>query len=189
MASSVRLTSWTATAPCGYVRRSVWLSVILNSRMVLYSPLRYRRREADDLPEEEEKQRFQMMKNSLLGFVQEFPWGAWARGLIMQWKSFEDVVCAMSNYLSMSWEEKYEILASDSHRERCDKMEAALYEFIEFVRVGNAAESEQKETHESAYRESAIKKQIEYLQRQLDDMHPENITDVRRFEKKSGNPA
>ena len=44
MASSVRLTSWTATAPCGYVRRSVWLSVILNSRMVLYSPLRYRRR-------------------------------------------------------------------------------------------------------------------------------------------------
>lgn len=43
--------------------------------------------EADDLPEEEEKQRFQMMKNSLLGFVQEFPWGAWARGLIMQWKS------------------------------------------------------------------------------------------------------
>ena len=41
-----------------------------------------------------------------------------------------------------------------------------------------------KETHESAYRESAIKKQIEYLQRQLDDMHPENITDVRRFEKK-----
>lgn len=140
--------------------------------------------EADDLPEEEEKQRFQMMKNSLLGFVQEFPWGAWARGLIMQWKSFEDVVCAMSNYLSMSWEEKYEILASDSHRERCDKMEAALYEFIEFVRVGNAAESEQKETHESAYRESAIKKQIEYLQRQLDDMHPENITDVRRFEKK-----
>ena len=51
----------------------------------------------------------------------------------------------------MSWEEKYEILALDSHRERCDKMEAALYEFIEFVRVGNAAESEQKETHESAY--------------------------------------
>ena len=56
----------------------------------------------------------------------------------------------MSNYLSMSWEEKYEILASDSHRERCDKMEAALYEFIEFVRVGNAAESEQKEKHTRA---------------------------------------
>ena len=34
------------------------------------------------------------------------------------------------------------------------------------------------------YRESALKKQIEFLQRQLDEMHPENISDVRRFEKK-----
>ena len=37
MASSVRLTSWTATAPCGYVRRSVWLSVILNRFLLFLS--------------------------------------------------------------------------------------------------------------------------------------------------------
>ena len=30
----------------------------------------------------------------------------------------------------------------------------------------------------------AIKKQIEYLQKELDEMHPENITDVRRFQVK-----
>ena len=32
--------------------------------------------------------------------------------------------------------------------------------------------------------ESAIKKQIELLQQQLDEMHPENISDVRKFETK-----
>lgn len=31
---------------------------------------------------------------------------------------------------------------------------------------------------------SAIKKQIELLQQQLDEMHPENISDVRKFETK-----
>ena len=34
------------------------------------------------------------------------------------------------------------------------------------------------------YRESAIKKQMEYLQKELDDMHPETLTDIQKFEKK-----
>ena len=50
--------------------------------------------------------------------------------------------------------------------------------------VSNEAESAQKETHERVYRESALKKQIDFLQQQLDEMHPENISDVRKFEKK-----
>ena len=50
--------------------------------------------------------------------------------------------------------------------------------------MGEEAEEAQKEIHEQVYRESAIKKQIELLQQQLDEMHPENISDVRKFETK-----
>ena len=32
------------------------------------------------------------------------------------------------------------------------------------------------------YKEAAIKKQMEYLQKELDGMHPENVDDIRRFE-------
>ena len=63
-------------------------------------------------------------------------------------------------------------------------MQKAVYEFIEMAHVSNVAESAQKETHERVYRESALKKQIDFLQQQLDEMHPENISDVRKFEKK-----
>ena len=63
-------------------------------------------------------------------------------------------------------------------------MQKAVYEFIEMAHVSNEAESAQKETHERVYRESALKKQIDFLQQQLDEMHPENISDVRKFEKK-----
>lgn len=55
---------------------------------------------------------------------------------------------------------------------------------MEVFQVGEEAEEAQKEIHEQVYRESAIKKQIELLQQQLDEMHPENISDVRKFETK-----
>ena len=50
--------------------------------------------------------------------------------------------------------------------------------------VNNEARNAQEEGYQKVYREQAIKKQIEYLQKELDEMHPENITDVRRFEVK-----
>lgn len=46
-------------------------------------------------------------------------------------------------------------------------------ERFEKVRVGEEAESAQQERHEEVYREEAIKKQIEFLQKQLDEMNTE----------------
>ncbi len=63
-------------------------------------------------------------------------------------------------------------------------MEEAVYELMEIFRVSEEAETAQKNSNEKVYRESAIRKQIEFLQQQLDEMHPENISDVRRFQKK-----
>ena len=96
----------------------------------------------------------------------------------------EEIGCALSSYFNITWEEKYGIIETDSKRERCKKIEEAVYEFMEVFQVGEEAEEAQKEIHEQVYRESAIKKQIELLQQQLDEMHPENISDVRKFETK-----
>ena len=63
-------------------------------------------------------------------------------------------------------------------------MEKILYENLEMFHVNNEARNAQEEGYQKVYREQAIKKQIEYLQKELDEMHPENITDVRRFEVK-----
>ena len=48
-------------------------------------------------------------------------------------------------------------------------MQKAVYEFIEMAHVSNKAESAKKETRERVYRESALKKQIDFLQQQLDE--------------------
>ena len=55
---------------------------------------------------------------------------------------------------------------------------------MEIAKVSSEAQEAQKGDQEQLYREAALKKQIDYLQKELDDMHPENISDVRKFEKK-----
>ena len=69
-------------------------------------------------------------------------------------------------------------------RERCELIENAIKEFMEVAKVSSEAQEAQKGDQEQLYREAAIKKQIDYLQKELDEMHPENISDVRAFEKK-----
>lgn len=142
------------------------------------------RAQVEDMNPEEQKERFEKMRASMLRFIQGFQWGIWARSYILHWKSMEEAVSAISSYLNLTNEERYAILAADSIGGRTELMERAVYEFIEMARVGEEAESAQKERHEEVYREEAIKKQIEFLQKQLDEMHPENVSDVRKFEQK-----
>ncbi len=137
-----------------------------------------------DLPEEEERERFERMKNSLLAFAQNFQWGLWARGYILHWKNMAEMVCALSAYLNLTDEERYEIVRTDSRAARAEHMERAIYEFVEQSLVRQEAENAQKASHEQVYREDAIRRQIDFLQNKLDEMHPENVSDIRRFETK-----
>ena len=63
-------------------------------------------------------------------------------------------------------------------------IEKIMYEFLEVGRITNEATSSQQKEYQQMYREQAIKRQMEHLQKELDDMHPENVTDVQKFEKK-----
>ena len=139
--------------------------------------------EKDDISDADMTIRFEKIRDDLLKFVQGFQWGIWARSFILHWKNMNEMICGLSSYLALSWEEKYAILASKTRSEHCTLTEHAVYEFMEISKVHEEAETAQKEGNEKAYREAALKKQIEFLQNQLDDMHPENISDVRRFEK------
>ena len=142
------------------------------------------RAEAADMTESEEKQQFARLRSALLKFVQGYQWGLWARSFILQRKNICDLACALSDYLNLTAEEKYEILAADSLRARYDLITNAVSEFIEVAKVSEEAQNAQKGDQELLYREAAIKKQIDYLQKELDDMHPENVSDIRKFEKK-----
>ena len=137
-----------------------------------------------DMDEQSREQAYKEVQGALLQFVDGFQWGIVARNYVLRWKNLEEMCVALSYQLGLSDEEKYAILAADSLSERYRLMEKAVYEFIEVSRVSADAQKAQTESNEKLYREDALKKQIAILQKELDEMHPESVTDVRKFEMK-----
>ncbi len=138
----------------------------------------------EDMTPEEKRNVYRDVKQKLMKFVQPFQWGMVARSFIQHWRTLPEMICGISSYLNLSVEEKYAIMETDSRREQSERIRNAIYAFVELAKVSDEAESAQRENHEKVYREQALKKQISILQQELDAMHPENITDVRKFEKK-----
>ena len=146
-----------------------------------------RRPDVEDLSAEEAERGLLEVKERVLSFSKGQQWEGMLRGFAAYWDSLWTVAAALSPWLALSNEARYELLCEDSRRQRFEKLEHALMEGVEMADVQSAAKAAQKEDHEKLYRESAIKKQIEYLQKELDAMHPENVTEVRRLELEGSN--
>ncbi len=136
-----------------------------------------------DISEEDTEESFRKMRTA---FIQEISGTQWSMGAgyAMRWRNINELISFTSGMLHITNEEKYAILAEDSLARRTEQMEQAFYKSLEIFKIQQEAQKAQQESNEKLYREDAIRQQIAFLQKELDDMHPENMTDVRRFEKK-----
>lgn len=150
---------------------------------VIYTP----RPDLEDVDEQTRTAEFKELQSAVLQYISRFQWGLVVRNYVLRWNSLEDMAAAVSYQLNLTNHEKYEILAADSISERHSLIKKAVLEFIEMSKVSVEAQRIQTESNEKLYREDAIKKQIAILQKELDKMHPENVTDIRRFEEKIQN--
>ena len=143
-----------------------------------------RREDIDDLSAAVEAEKLKNLKQEMRDFAAGFEWGDSIEYWLNQIDSIAMAGCAMSPWIETPNEERYEILAVDSKLQRAEHIEEILYGFLEVGRITNEAVTSQQKEHQQMYREQAIKRQMEHLQRELDEMHPENVTDVRKFEQK-----
>ena len=145
------------------------------------------RPEIDDLDPQSANTMLIGLRDELLNYVTKFQWGLMARGYVLAWKNMNEVMVGLSPFMNITPEEKYAVLAEDSTKARAELIAQYAREFMAINEVSEEAKQAQKELHEKAYREDAIKKQINFLQKALDEMHPENISEVRKFEEKIEN--
>ena len=138
----------------------------------------------DDEDSNDKKKRLDNIKTSLVNFMQRLEWGFLARTYINQWHNLAEIICALNDFVSITPKEKYELLEMDSLKERDKRIEDIIYEYINIEKVSDEAKNKEALETEKRYREHSIKKQIDYLQQELDDMHPEDINDIRKFESK-----
>ena len=144
-----------------------------------------RRPDIEDLDETVSAERLKQMKRHMLEAYGDNPqFGPMLRGMMSRWASLGDIAGIVNRWLINSPEEKMDILSEDSREKREQKLEELLRENLEFHKVNSEASSAQEEEYQKMYRENALKKQIEYLQKELDNLHPEKVSDLRKFELK-----
>ena len=143
-----------------------------------------RRPDIDDIDGAAEARKLKEIKSELIRFSENYQWGQAARGYISQWHSLGEVAVIMSPWMVNTNAERYAVLAEDSLARRSEMLERMIRENLEMSRVNREAETAQEEDHKKIYREAAIKKQMEYLQKELDELHPDDVTDLQKLEQK-----
>lgn len=142
-----------------------------------------RRPDIEDLEVDEDiTERINAVKALVIDFSGKYQWGPLIRSYASRWSTLGEIATAFSPWLMNSNNERYAILAQDSKKKRFEMLEKLLIENLEMGRVNQEAQGAQEEDYRKIYRESAIKKQMEYLQKELDEMHPENVSDIRQLE-------
>ena len=76
----------------------------------------------EDISEQEEEAIFAEFKQYAEELVQELPGGVLMRGYIRRWKNLNEAVTNMGAYLDIDNQERYQIMAADSKKERCQLM-------------------------------------------------------------------
>ena len=158
-------------------------SIIVNEDHTIKLTLS-QRSEGEDLDKETEQAKVDALVQEIRRFASGFQWKDNAEFFINQINSIEMAACVMSPALEISNEQRYEILAQDSRAQRAEIIEKTIYEFTEVGRITNEANSSQQKEIQTKYKEAAIKRQMEHLQKELDEMHPENVTDIQKFSQK-----
>ena len=143
-----------------------------------------RRQDIQDLDETESYQKLVALRKAVVEASENYTWGEWMKQFVGNLDTIGSLAAVLSPWLHLSNEQRYAVLAEDSSRKRTEMLEQILYEFLEVAKVTGEANASSQKEYQDAYRESAIKKQMAYLQKELDDMHPETVSDVRKFEKK-----
>ena len=139
-----------------------------------------RRIDTESVDPNYEKERLTQLKGEAKELASRFQYAAFFNKLIDIANSIGELNAILSHWMNIFNEDKYNILKEDSAVKRMEMMEQNLVEFIEVTKVTTDATSAQEQEYKDMYKESAIKKQMEYLQKELDEMRPENVSSSRK---------
>ncbi|MDO4633253.1 MAG: endopeptidase La [Eubacteriales bacterium] len=143
------------------------------------------RAEISDVSKEESESRLNTLKRQMMTAISRFQNGGYMAAMYLApLNSWNKLAVSVSPYMNTSNEEKYEIMSADSDSERIEIITRQIQEMLTLFEVAHEASEDANDDYQKLYRENAIKKQIDVLQKQLDDLHPEDKSQVQIFEEK-----
>ena len=157
------------------------IAVLPDHRIEVYTS----RLEDKNIPSDaEDAEKAKALRRALKEFSEGTQWESAAESWFASLSTVADIAAACAPWMSATAEEKYALLTQDDAALRAEALEKMIYETLEMTKLSQEGSSARQEDYQKMVRESAIRKQMEYLQKELDEMHPENVSDIRRLEIK-----
>ena len=124
------------------------------------------------------------IKKQFNAFFKTISYGKILKKYLDAMNSYAELSCGLSPWMILNSEERYALLKEDSLKNRDEMIKAQLLEFLNTITVSKEAERQQEESNRLSYRENAIRKQIDYLQKELHEIHGEDGDEIEALEKK-----
>ncbi len=140
--------------------------------------------EKPDVTPEKENIELQKIKDDIKELLSNFLWGNWMAAYIKKWTSINEAVSAIGPYLLMDLEEKYSLLETDSIIKRIEIIDKAIMELKGMVALQSDLNNKENQEQKNSYKEMAIKKQMNILQKELDELNPDAVSEDKLFEDK-----
>ncbi len=143
------------------------------------------RPEEFDMDKEEVDEKLSAIKKQIMSVSSKFQGGAYMATMFLSpINTWNKLIVAYAPYMSMTDDDRYAIMKADKESEKIQLITQAIQEALTMMEVTQEAQEDSEESYQKLYRESALKKQINFLQKQLDDLHPETKSDVQIFQDK-----
>ena len=138
----------------------------------------------EDISEQEEEEIFTEFKQYAEELVQELPGGVLMRGYIRRWKNLNEAATNMGAYLDIDNQERYQIMAADSKKERCLLMLEGIKRLVGSMEVRDELRNRMSQEQQDAYKVMAIKRQMKLLEEQLSELEEEFASEEEMFAKR-----
>ncbi|MDO5294987.1 MAG: endopeptidase La, partial [bacterium] len=130
---------------------------------------------------EDEQLILEEMKHHFTEMIKPYPWGDYGKSYINEWISVNQAISLVNPYLQLTPEEKFKIITIDYVKEKNNH----IIDIVRKIRETQEIKLDVKEKYErqqkEAYREAALRNQINLLQKELDSLHPDSVPDENKF--------
>lgn len=138
----------------------------------------------EDISEQEEHELLTEFKQYAEELVQNLPGGVWMRGYIRRWKNLNEAATNIGSYLDMDDKERFEIMAADSLKERYYLILEGIRRLVGSKAVRDEVSSKMTQEQQDAYKVMAIKKQMKFLEEQLNALDEDFTSEEEMFAQK-----
>lgn len=142
------------------------------------------REEIVDITRDGENELLENLKKTALEISTHIQGGALMQGYIKNCSSITEFAAMFCQFFGMTADEKYELLKTDSFKERGMLVRDALMKFKGTIDMQIDLNKRYNDGEGNMYKKAAIQKQIGMLQKELDDMDPEAASEEDEYKKK-----